>query len=84
MTTTVHLPPELVAKLDQRARASGVSRNRYIRRALELAIERESAWSPRFLEMLGEAAKDGDAGKEVDDLLRTIALRRTRKRPPRL
>ena len=62
-----------MAKLDQRARASGVSRNRYIRRALELAIERESSWSPRFLEMLGEAAKDGDAGARLQRLQRRFA-----------
>ena len=84
MSTTVHLPSELVARLDQRARSLGVSRNRYIRQALELAVDRDDTWSPHFLAMLREAGKDVEAGREIDDLRRAVAARRTGKGPPHL
>ncbi|HJS73072.1 MAG TPA: ribbon-helix-helix protein, CopG family, partial [Vicinamibacteria bacterium] len=35
MATTVHLPPELMERVDRRAQELGMSRNLYIRRALE-------------------------------------------------
>jgi predicted DNA-binding protein len=43
MPTTVHLPPELIERVDRRARELGVSRNLYIRRALERAIDEEAS-----------------------------------------
>jgi predicted transcriptional regulator len=49
MATTVHLPPELDRRVDERAKRLKVSRNQYVRRALERMIEKETAWSSRSL-----------------------------------
>ena len=81
MTTTVHLPPDLLERLDERARELGMSRNRYIVRALEKAIEGETEWSPRFLEALEEARKDSEACRAVDEMMRAIRSRRSSKKP---
>ena len=83
MTTTVHLPPELLKRVDERARRLKVSRNQYVRRALERMIEKETIWSGRFLEALDEAAADTDGHVAIDEMMQAIA-RRSRKRPPRL
>lgn len=80
MATTVHIPDELLAQVDERARAMKVARNRYIVEALRKALREQTAWSPTFLEKL-----DGlkpIAG--VDELEEAILTRRTRKAAPRL
>lgn len=84
MATTVHLPPELVERVDRRAQELGMSRNLYIRRALERAVEDETRWSPAFLRMIAEAAEDAEGAEAVDEMRRAIATRRTRKNPPKL
>jgi len=84
MSTTVHLPPELLERVDRRAHELGVSRNLYIRRALELAVEEEASWSPAFLGMLAEAASDMEGRTAVDEMMAAIKSRRTRKNPPAL
>ena len=83
MSTTVHLPEELLKRVDERARGLKVSRNQYVRRALERMIEDETRWSGDFLEALDEAAADKQAQTAVDEMMRAIS-RRTRKGPPRL
>ena len=83
MSTTVHLPEELLKRVDERARGLKVSRNQYVRRALERMIEDETRWSDDFLEALEEAAADKQAQTAVDEMMRAIS-RRTRKGPPRL
>jgi predicted transcriptional regulator len=84
MATTVHLPPELMERVDRRARELGMSRNLYIRRALERAIDEEASWSPDFLKMLGEAALDVEGARAVDEMRIAIASGRTRKKPPKI
>lgn len=84
MTTTVHLPPKLLKLIDRRAGELGVSRNRYIVLALTKAIEEETRWSPRFLKAITEAAKDLDSHRAIDDMMRAITGRRSRKRAPKL
>ncbi|HLE72183.1 MAG TPA: CopG family transcriptional regulator [Vicinamibacteria bacterium] len=84
MSTTVHIPPELLERVDRRAQELGVSRNLYIRRAIERAVETEASWSPAFLKMLGDAASDVEGAKAVDEMMTAIASRRTRKKPPKL
>ena len=69
--------------MDERARGLKVSRNQYLRRALERMIEDETRWSGDFLESLEEAAADKQAQTAVDEMMRAIS-RRTRKGPPRL
>ncbi len=83
MPTTVHLPPELLRRVDERARRLRVSRNQYVRRALEGMIEKDTSWSSGFLDALDEAARDRDAHKALDEMNRTLS-RRSRKAPPRL
>ena len=83
MSTTVHLPPELLKRVDERARGLKLSRNQYIRRALERMIERETSWSGGFLDALDQAAADKESHAAIDEMMRIIA-RRSRKRPPRL
>lgn len=82
MATTVHLPPDLLKRVDQRASELGISRNRYIKRALEKTIQGETSWSQPFLEALSVAAEDPDSHEAVDDMMKAIASRRSRKRPP--
>ena len=83
MSTTVHLPPELLKRVDERARALRMSRNQYIRRALERMIEPETKWSGEFLRTLEQAAEDRDSHAAIDEMMRAIS-RRTRKGPTRL
>lgn len=85
MATTIHLPEELLERLDRHASDLGVSRNLYIRRALEAALESETAWSRDFLRTLEEAAKDEEAQSAVEEMMRVISSsRRSRKRSPDL
>jgi predicted transcriptional regulator len=84
MATTVHLPPDLLKRVDQRADELGISRNRYIMGALEKAVHEETSWSPRFLEALSEASTDTDSHEAVAAMMKAITSRRSRKRPPEL
>lgn len=58
MSTTVHLPADLLASVDRQARALAMSRNRYIIRALEQALATETGWSAEFVEELASARSD--------------------------
>lgn len=85
MPTTIHLPPALLKSVDRRASELGLSRNRYIRRALEGAVARATGWSSGFLNALAAAARDRSLQAGVDEMMRVITLhRRSRSRPPRL
>lgn len=84
MPTTIHVPDALLSAVDRHARELGMSRNRFIVRALERAIEEETSWSPAFLEELEKARKDRDSHETVERMAKEIAARRTRKKPPRL
>ncbi len=70
--------------MDRQAAESGVSRNRYIMQALEKVIEGETGWSRRFLSTLAEASKDVESQEALDDMMRLISARRSRKGPPEL
>lgn len=85
MSTTVHLPPDLLQDVDRRATELGLSRNRYIRAALERALQHETGWSASFLEMLEAGPGDPEQQKGVAEMMRVIASgRRSRKKPPKL
>jgi predicted transcriptional regulator len=80
VATTVHIPDELLAKVDERAKAMKMARNRYIVEALRKALSEQSEWSPAFLEKLDELEPiDG-----MDELEAAILANRTRKPAPRL
>jgi predicted transcriptional regulator len=75
VATTVHIPEALLAAVDRRATALGVSRNRLIVHALEQAINEGAAWSPEFLTRL----RTVDAGtRDAVDLM-LIAIQSARR-----
>jgi predicted transcriptional regulator len=84
MSTTIHLPPNLLETVDHRARELGMSRNRYIIRALERILENETQWSNRFVEALEAARFDEDGRQAMEELRTQISANRTRKAPPAL
>ena len=83
MATTVHLPDDLLKRVDERARAEKVSRNQYVRRALARMVEQDTEWSPEFLRALDDAASDHEGRRAVDEMIRGLS-RRSRKEPPLL
>lgn len=84
MSTTVHLPPQLLAMVDRRALDLGVSRNRYIVRALESVVVTETRWSAAFVAELAAARADSEGRRALADLRAAVAAGRTRKGPPAL
>ena len=84
MPTTVHLAPDLLESVDRRARELGVSRNRYIIRALEQALASETEWSPGFVQELEAAHSDDEGRRALEEMRAAVAARRNRKGPPAL
>lgn len=85
MPTTVHLPADLLKRVDRRASKLGVSRNRYICGALDSAVRLDTGWSPAFLQLLERAADDVELQQAVSDMMQAITSRRASKhRPPKL
>jgi predicted transcriptional regulator len=82
MPTSIHLPKPLLDAVDRRARSQGVSRSKWIVRALERELEAGGGWSEGFFDRLTDA-EDGTAAA-VDELLASIRRTRTRKPAPRL
>ena len=78
--TTVRLQAELLASVDRWARQRGVSRNRYIIRAIERALATDKGWSQEFLDELETARGDVEGRQELEDLRAVLAASRTRKR----
>jgi predicted transcriptional regulator len=83
MTTTVHLPPTLLERVDERARSLKVSRSQFVRRALDRMMAHETQWTDEFLGALRDAEYDEDGRRGVDEIMHAVA-RRSRKAPPRL
>ncbi|MDA3951215.1 MAG: ribbon-helix-helix protein, CopG family [Spirochaeta sp.] len=78
-STTVHIPDEILQRVDAIARRRGVSRNRVVLASLEAEIERDSGeWPDAFFaapsaeerEILTEAAEELEAS--------TVSRRRNR------
>ena len=82
MPTSVHLPKQLLAAVDRRARALKMSRNRFIVKALERELGGGPGWSPGFLERLREV--DEATAEAADEMLEVIRAGRRSKEPPRL
>lgn len=83
MTTTVHLPEPLLHRLDARARALGLSRNRLIVQTLTEAFDDAQEWSPEFLAAL-DSPLSPSAADALDELTAKIGERRSTKPPPSL
>ena len=79
MATSVHLPKQLLAAADRKARALGISRNQLVVRALERELSGAADWSPGFFERLSQT--DKEAAEAVDDLLRAVHAARRSKAP---
>jgi len=84
MPTSVHIPAPLIERLDARARALGVSRNRFILAAIEAKLGESAAWPEPLVRMLGTrpSAAVRRAGQELDRAV--VARRRTRRGAPAL
>jgi predicted DNA-binding protein len=79
MATTIHLPPDLLERVDLCARRGKLSRNRYIRQALERTTQEQIDWSADFLAQLDSFTPL----KGGEELLEIIRCHRRSKSPPR-
>jgi len=83
MATTVHLPEDLLERLDARARALRVSRNRLIIQTLSSALAKDDDWSPEFLATIQTPLSD-EAAAELDAMIVAVRQHRGSKSPPDL
>ena len=82
MPISIHLPDQILRRVEVRARGLGLSRSRYIAEALSRDLENESGWSEGFFEQLRElSADDVRAARALGEV---VKRRRSRKEPPRL
>ncbi len=79
MATTVHIPDELLSRVDKRARAKQVSRNRFVVQALRKAVEEDEEWSSDFLDAINHT--HSTMGKAVDEMMDDIHKNRRSKKP---
>jgi len=80
VATTVHIPAPLLASVDRRAKALGISRNRLVVRALEQVVAARAGWAPEFLTRLRDVDRETSAA--VDELLSAVTHARRSKAPP--
>ena len=84
MATTIHLPGDLLSRLDHRAKHLGVSRNRFIVDALEQRLRVQDQWPDEVVAMLAEPASAA-VTEAADEMMKAIREgRRSRKGPPEL
>ncbi len=82
MATSVHLPKQLLERVDARAQARGVSRNRLIIEALEQTLSQNETWSEEFLEEFATPA-EADLKTAAADMMRAInAAKKSKQAPP--
>jgi len=79
MATTVHVPADLLSRVDARAKALGVSRNRLIVLALEERLGTRDEWPPELVRMLARPISER-AAKELEESMAIVKRRRTRRR----
>jgi metal-responsive CopG/Arc/MetJ family transcriptional regulator len=82
MPVSVHIPKELLANVDRRAKKLGLTRSGFVTRALQHELLVADRWSKGFIEHFRGVT--GDHARAVDELLHTVLSARTRKGPPRL
>ncbi len=81
MATTVHIPAEILRRVDSRAKGLNLSRNRFIVQTLAKALDDNSTWSPEFLKLLCHVAPIDSEGSFLKGI---ISNRRSKKAPPDL
>jgi predicted transcriptional regulator len=82
MSTSVHLPKNLIEALDRRARALRISRNKLITQAIERELSAAGDWSPGFFDRLEE--RDDEVSAAVDQMLEDVVRSRRSKVTPEL
>ena len=82
MPTSIHLPAELLAAVDARAKALKISRSMLIARSIERELSHENVWSPGFFEALSPL--DDATTDLVHELLIDVRSSRRSKLPPKL
>jgi hypothetical protein len=76
MATSIHLPPDLMERVDKRAKARGVSRNRYIVDTLRRAVDEDVCWSEEFQRTFAGHGCAPELATEVDEMLEAIVKSR--------
>ena len=84
MPTTVHIPDAILERLDARAAARGVSRNRVILEAVEAALGLRESWAPELVAMLAEPLDEATGKLLETSLAKVRRSRRSRRKPPSL
>ncbi len=82
MATSVHLPKQLLERVDARAQARGVSRNRLIIEALEQTLTHNETWSEEFItEFMAPVELDLEtaAAKMMHEIM---TAKKSKKNPP--
>jgi hypothetical protein len=79
MATTVHIPTELLARVDRRAKVLGISRNRLIVEALESSLVSRREWPPELVAMLAEPPEP-EAVRALAESLAEVSKRRVNRR----
>ena len=82
MPISIHLPDEVLRKVDLRAHGLGLSRSGYIAQALQRDLESGGGWSPGFFTQLRDISRE-DA-HAAGALKEVVKRRRSRRGPPRL
>jgi hypothetical protein len=80
VATTVHIPKPVLERVDERAKALNLSRNRFIVEALERALAEQATWSPGFLDSVSKLQEL----EPLDDLLQIMRANLASKAPPKL
>ena len=80
MPTSIHIPKGLLVAVDRRAKQLGMSRNRFIVRALERDISKDAEWSPGFFEKFAPLNREDAAA--LDETLAVVRDHRRSKKPP--
>jgi Ribbon-helix-helix protein, copG family len=84
VATTIHVPQSLLQKVDERAKALGKSRNRFIVDTLADKVQASTQWPEEFVSALKRPVSR-DVAALAEQMLRQIKSRRlSRKAPPHL
>jgi len=72
MPTTIHLTPDLLAAVDQRARDLELTRNRFISESLRRTLENDERWSPALVSDLRSAGASPEERRALTELRRSL------------
>ncbi len=82
MAITIHLPAQVLQRVDLRARRLGLTRSRYICETLEQDLQRQGGWPEGFIDALRDVSDE--EVHAVDSMVKHLARRRSRKPAPEL